>query len=194
MDYTKRENDRLEVWKDKKDYEGLYQASNLGRMRSLDRWVKSRNGSIKLCKGRILKPCTDKYGYLYVNLYKNGKKKFHLVHRLVAEAFLEIPEELKHLKGTRYLQVNHKDENKHNNNVENLEWCSAKYNTNFGTRTEKCSKKLSKPVLQYTLDGEFVREWESTNECGRNGFHQGAVAACCRGELKKYKDFIWKYK
>lgn len=199
MAYTERENDKLEFWKDKKDYEGLYEVSNFGRARSLDRWVKGKNGSMQFKKGRILKPAPTKDGYFRVGLYKNGKVKNFRVNRLVAEAFLEIPEELRHLKGTRYLQVNHKDENKLNNCVSNLEWCTNLYNHNYGTINERIAAKntngkLSKPVLQYDLEGNFVREWKSTAECDRNGYNHGAVAACCRGELKKYKDFIWKYK
>lgn len=194
MVHTERKNDRVEVWKDIKGYENLYQGSNLGRARSLDTYRKSKNGTVKFYRGRILKPGTNKDGYLQVNLYKNNKLKRFLIHRLVAEAFLEIPEELKHLKGTRYLQVNHKDENKLNNNVNNLEFCNCKYNINYGTAIERSSKKRSKPILQYTLDGQFVREWKSIRECGRNGFNQGHVAECCRGERKTHKGFIWKYK
>lgn len=194
MVHTERENDRLEIWKDIAGYENLYKTSNLGRARSLDTYRKSRNGTVRFCKGKILKPKTTKDGYLQVGLCKNGKRKIFYVHRLVAEAFLEIPEELKHLKGTHYLQVNHKDENKSNNNVENLEYCSAQYNTNYGTGIERRSKTQSKTVLQYDLEGNFIREWASTRECGRNGFNHGNVVSCCRGKLKKYKDFIWKYK
>lgn len=186
MVHTEGENNRIEIWKDYKDYEGLYQASNLGRMRSLDRWVKSKSGSVRFYKGRILKPYTDKDGYLLVGLWKNNKHKTYKVHRLVAETFLPNPDNLP--------QVNHKDENPLNNNVNNLEWCNSKYNCNFGTRIERISKRRSKTVLQYDLEGNFIKEWQSTRECGRNGYDQGNVAACCRGELKKYKDFIWKYK
>ena len=165
-----------EIWKDIKDYEGHYQVSNLGRVKS-----------IKFGKEIILKQHINiKGGYYYVCLLKNGKHKNYYVHRLVAEAFLPITDNLP--------QVNHKDENKLNNSVDNLEWCDAKYNINFGTCIERRSKKTSKPVLQYTLDGKFVKEWKSTMECGRNGYNQGNVAACCQGKLKKYKDFIWKYK
>lgn len=179
---------KKEFWRPVVGYEGLYEVSNFGRVKS-----------IKFGKERFLKLFTNHRGYLQVNLSKKGKVKKYFVHRLVAEAFLEIPEELKHLKGTHYLQVNHKDENKLNNNAENLEWCTSSYNVNYGSRTEKCSKKntngkLSKTVLQYDLEGNFVREWESTRECNRNGYNHGAVAACCRGKLKKHKDFIWKYK
>lgn len=163
-----------EIWKDKKDYEGHYQVSNCGRVKS-----------IKFGKEIILKPFTDDRGYYSVVLSKNGIVKKYSVHRLVAEAFIDNPDNLP--------QVNHKDENKSNNSVNNLEWCDAKYNNNFGTCIERRSKKKSKPVLQYTLDGEFVREWPSTMECGRNGFNQGNVVACCQGKLKKYKGFIWRY-
>ena len=175
-----------EYWKPVVGYEGLYMVSNWGRVKSFDRWVKSRNGSVRFCKGRILKPLTSSSGYLYVNLYKNNIKKEYLVHRLVAEAYIDKPD--------TSFQVNHRAENKLNNNVDNLEWCDAKYNINFGTCIERRSKKKSKPVLQYTLDGEFVREWPSTMECGRNGFNQGNIWMCCQGKLKKYKGFIWRYK
>lgn len=178
MVHTEREDDRVEVWKDIKDYEGFYQGSNWGRVKSLERIDCIGHHR----KERILKPKKDKYGYLQVNLWKNGKKKTFTVHRLVTEAFIPNPNNLP--------CINHKDECKTNNNVNNLEWCDNKYNNAYGTRTERCCK----PVLQYDLEGNFIREWKSTAECGRNGFKQGAVAACCRGELKKYKDFIWKYK
>ena len=159
-----------EIWKDKKDYEGHYQVSNFGRVKS-----------IKFGKERILKPLTNSSGYLCVNLYKNGIIKTYLVHRLVAEIFLPNP--------NNYKEVNHKDEDKSNNIVSNLEWCDRCYNNNYGTRTEKFSKK----VYQYTLDGQFVKEWPSTCECGRNGYSQSSVSACCRDELKTYKGFIWSY-
>lgn len=180
-----------EIWKDIKDFEGLYQGSNCGRAKSLDRYVKGKGHSLQFKKGRILKPMKDPNGYLKVNLCKDGKVKAFTVHRLVAEAFLPNPH--------NYPCVNHKDENKQNNNVSNLEWCSAQYNNTYGTRIERVAEKttngkLSKPVLQYTLDGVFVREWESIAECGRNGYNQGHVASCCRGKLKKHKDSIWRYK
>ena len=159
-----------EIWKDKKDYEGHYQVSNLGRVKS-----------IKFGKEIILKQHI-RGGYYSVVLSKNGILKIFKVHRLVAEVFLPNP--------NNYKEVNHKDENKANNVVTNLEWCDRKYNQNYGTRTEKCSKK----VYQYTLDGKFVKEWKSTAECGMNGYNYGNVAACCRGKLKTYKGFIWRYK
>lgn len=177
---------KKEYWKPVVGYEGLYEVSNWGRVKGLDRWVKSRWGSIRICKGRIMKSYTNKSGYLYVVLCKNNKHKTYKIHRLVAEAFLPNPDNLP--------QVNHRDENKLNNNAENLEWCSAKYNTNFGTAIKRRSLKKKKSVLQYTLDGEFVREWESVAECSRNGFSSGNICMCCRGERKTHKGFIWRYK
>ena len=176
---------------DKKDYEGLYQVSNLGRAKSLDRYVKGKGHSLKFKKGRILKPMKDNNGYLKVRLCNGEKSKTFNLHRLVAEAFIDNPDNLP--------QVNHKDENKANNVVTNLEWCDSRYNKNYGTRNKRISEKmtngkLSKTVLQYDLEGNFVKEWKSTMECDRNGFNQGAVVACCLGKLKKYKNFIWKYK
>ena len=182
MVHTEGENNRIEIWKDYKDYEGLYQASNLGIMRSLDRWVSSKNGSMQFIKGRILKLLNHNAGYLSANLWKNNKVKTYLVHRIIAEVFLPNP--------NNYKEVNHKDEDKTNNIVENLEWCDAKYNSNYGTRNER----LSKSVLQYDLEGNFIKEWKSTMECCRNGYNQGAVAACCQGKRKTHKGFIWKYK
>lgn len=171
-------NENEEIWKDIEEYEGLYQVSSLG--------------IVKNSKGRILKQGKSNKGYLKVNLCKEGKKKTFNIHRLVAQTFIPNPH--------NYPCVNHKDENPANNNVKNLEWCTVKYNNTYGTAIERRSKKLlnredqSKSVLQFTKDGEFVREWSSTAECERNGFDHSAVAKCCNGKLINYKGFIWKYK
>ena len=180
---------KKEIWKIINGYEN-YMISSFGRVKSLDRYVRGKNNSIYIKKGKLLKLYTDKDGYQTVMLYHNNKKKLLKVHRLVAEAFLDNPNNLS--------QVNHKDECKTNNIVSNLEWCDAKYNNNYGTAIERRSKTrtngiFSKKVYQYTLDGEFVREWLSTKECGRNRYNQGPVAACCRGERKTHKGFIWSY-
>ena len=127
-----------EIWKDIKGYENLYQVSNLGNVRVLDRHVNSGikyNNKVKR-KGQILKQFLKKNGYLQVVLSNNNTRKYIAVHRLVAETFLQNTHNLP--------QVNHKDENKLNNCVDNLEWCTAKYNCNYGTRTKRISKKLSK--------------------------------------------------
>ena len=111
----------MEIWKDVKGYEGLYQVSNLGRIKSL--------GNLQNRKEKLLK-INIRNGYCTTYLYKNNKKKSFLCHRLVAEAFISNPDNLP--------QVNHKDENKLNNCVENLEWCTAKYNVNYSS---------AKPIL-----------------------------------------------
>lgn len=126
-----------EIWKDIPDYEGLYQASNFGRVRSVDRYIKQYNGynySTRIYKGRILKCNIGNSGYLKVILQKKGKRRTYNVHRLVANTFI--------LNPNNYPQINHKDENKLNNNINNLEWCTSTYNINFGNRNIKVSNKL----------------------------------------------------
>lgn len=180
---------KKEIWKPVVGYEGLYEVSNWGRVKSLKRLVKSPRG-YRTVSEKILKIWKNNKGYLYVVLCKNGIIKTCYVHRLVAEAFIDNPDNLP--------CVNHKDENPQNNVVSNLEFCDRKYNCNYGTRNKRISEKmtngkLSKPVIQYTLDGNLIREWASVMECGRNGFNQGAVSACCLGYLKFYKGYIWRY-
>ena len=186
MVHTEGENNRIEIWKDYKDYEGLYQASNLGRLRSLDRWVKSKSGSVRLCKGKILKLYTDKYGYLKVGLSKNNKVKNYLVHRIIAETFLPNTDNLP--------CVNHKDEDKTNNSVDNLEYCSVLYNNTYGTRLQKVSEKMrnrkewSKPIDVYDLNMNFIETLPSIEECGRKyNVSTGNVRHCCNGGYKDNK-------
>ena len=171
-----------------------FEVSNWGRIMSLN---YRRTG-----KPGLMNPGEMSSGYLRVKLWKNGKYKMCLVHRLVAQTFLPNPE----IKP----EVNHKDEDKTNNFVflnedgsvdkekSNLEWSTPKENSNHGTRNERISDantngKKSKKVLQFTLNGEFIREWPSTMECERNGFYSSVVCRCCRGERKTYKGFRWMY-
>ena len=173
----------MEIWKDIKGYEGLYQVSNEGRVKSLN---FRRKGVEK-----VLKPRKVTKGYLQVALWKNRKRKDQMVHRLVGEAFIPNPDNLP--------QINHKNEDKTLNTVENLEWCTNEYNHNYGTRNIRAgvglNKNSSKIVYQYTLDGELVKVFPSTMECGRNGYKQGSVAACCRGKYgcKTHKGYRWSY-
>lgn len=164
-----------EIWKDVVGYEGLYKVSDKGRVKSL-----------KFGKVKILKPVRDTCGYLRVNLCKNGLKKTYYVHHLTAQSFIPNPNNLP--------EINHRDEDKTNNKVENLEWCTAKYNANFGTRNQRQAEKVSKPVLQFTKSGEFVKGWKSATDVERNlGYSQGNISACCLGKRKSANGFIWKY-
>lgn len=117
-----------EIWKDIKGYEGLYQISNLGNVKSLPKYAgKSKR------KERLITAHPDKDGYLRVHLCKNGIMSYKGVHKLIAEAFIP--------NINNYNQVNHKDENKTNNCIDNLEWCDCKYNINYGTRTDRATYK-----------------------------------------------------
>ena len=158
--------------------------------KKINKYEISSEGRVRL-KGKLKHFHISHNGYYKVSF--NGKPKF--VHRLVAEAFLEIPEELRHLEGTPYLQVNHKDENKLNNSVDNLEWCDAKYNCNYGTRNERKAKSRQIPILQYTLNGEFVREWESAKQAEREGgFSSAHICNVLKGKRPHHKNFKWIYK
>ena len=160
-----------EVWKDMVGYEGLYKVSDKGNIYSVER--KDSRG--QKCGGRMLKPRYDKDGYLIVTLYKNGAEKKKRVHRLVTEVFIPNPNGLP--------QVNHKDEIKDNNNVENLEWCTSAYNVNLGTRNERVSKK----VRAINVETGEVLTFNSTAEAGRKGFNSGAVSSASRGAYKDSK-------
>ena len=167
-----------EIWLPVVGYEGLYEVSNLGRVRSLN---YKRTG-----ERRVLIQRENNVGYLLVNLWQNGKGKTVLVHRIVAEAFIP--------NWFSDPCINHRDENPKNNFVDNLEWCDHKYNTNYGTCIKRRSEKLSKPILQLTKTGEIVREWNSIMEASRNGFDQSDIWLCCNGKYKQHKGYIWRYK
>lgn len=134
-----------------------------------------------------LKQRKIKGGYLRVMLTINNKPKQYLVHRLVALAFIQ--------NTNNYKEINHKNEDKTDNRVENLEWCDRSYNNNYGNRLTKFANSISKSVIQYTLDGVFVREWKSIAEIGREkGYDTSYISKCCRGIYKTSHNFIWKYK
>ena len=177
--------DNMEVWKDvyfvedgvEWDYRGLYQVSNLGRVKSLD---YNHTG-----KERMLKEEKDACGYLKVNLYKNGKRKHFKIHRLVAHLFCN-----GYFDGAC---VNHKDENKENNRADNLEWCTYEHNNNYGTRNEKVSKTLSKKVIGYSLTETKVIVLQSAKQGEKFGFNRRTISACCNGKRKSHKGYIWRY-
>lgn len=183
-----------EIWKAVNGYEGWYEVSNFGNVRSVDRVIINSDGVKRLWKGKILKPIKDRYGYLVLNLYKNSKIKKITVHRLVAQAFI--------LNSDNMPEVNHKDEDKTNNHVGNLEWCTRLYNLTYGTRIQRGaekrlnSPKFSKSVLQLDIStGRVIAEYPSAREAARKlNIYQGNISACCRGICKTYKGFKWKYK
>lgn len=166
-----------EIWKDVKNYEGLYQVSNFGKIKSLPRRGTQTNTE------KILKVNYTYNGYERVSLNKNNKNKRYLVHRLVAETFIPNP--------NNYPQVNHKDKNKINNNVSNLEWCTPSYNINYGKR----NNNLNKEVWQYDLQGKFIKKWKSTMEIQRTlGFKNQNISFACLGEKHTSHGYIWKYR
>ena len=179
-----------EVWKDIPEYEGLYQVSNTGKVRRLN-----YRGSGKT---KLLKQSTDK-GYKRIVLSKNGKKKNHWVHRLVAIVFISNP--------NNYKEVNHKDENPSNNNVKNLEWCTREYNNNYGTRNKRASEShkgkckgkdhpKSKPILMYDKEGNFIRQFDcisDTNEYFSKKNAYKNVNSCLTGKNKTAYGYVFAY-
>lgn len=180
-----------EIWRDIKDYEGLYQVSNLGRVRSVDRYRKQKGNSVAFIKGKILKQEFKKNSeYLRVVLVKNSVYKHFSVHRLVAEAFIPNPH--------NYPTVDHINRIKTDNRAENLRW--APYELQAKNRiipSQKNRKDQSKPVLQYTLDMVFVKEYPSIGEASRQtGINKANISACCKGKYgcKSAGGYIWRYK
>ena len=158
----------IEELKDIKDYEGLYAITRDGRVWS----YKSK----KFLKPRLVR------GYHQVDLYKDKKVKSYLIHRLVAEAFIPNPENKQ--------QVNHLDEDKSNNCVDNLEWCDAKYNTNYGTRNERAAKKLSIPIYCEELNKIFDGARQAARELGLDNSN---IIKCCKGKYKTTGGYHFRY-
>jgi len=172
-----------EIWKDIKGYEGLYQVSNMGRVKSLERTLINMNGQKRHWKERILKQRPTRNGYLQVDLCNiSCTRKTLSVHRLVCEAFHENPKNKP--------CVNHIDENKANNVVSNLEWCTVKENCNHGTR----NARMAKSVGQYTRDGKLVKVWQSIMEVERQlGFAHSHISKVALGKAKTAYGYVWKY-
>ena len=187
-----------EIWKDVVGTDGAYSVSNLGRVRSNERqcstWLSKRGKeSSRLVKSHICKQNVVMFYFKVSISYPNGQKKAVNVHRLVAEAFIS---NIYHQKC-----INHKDENKLNNRVDNLEFCDYAYNNNYGTRNARISKtqrnapSKSKRILQMSLCGDPIKKWDSICEAGRAGFDRKRISRCCRN-MAHYNTcggFKWKY-
>ena len=159
-----------EVWKDVPDYEGIYQVSNFGRVKSKRKILKAINGE-----------------YLKVGLSKNGVQKTLTIHRLVAQAFID--------NRNDYNFVNHKDENKHNNNSNNLEWCNNLYNVNYGKRNEKISKSQSKyKIIQKDKNNNIIKIWNSIWDLKHNTTYETTnIRKCCKKQYKYAYGYKWEY-
>lgn len=189
-----------EIWKDIKEYEGLYQISNFGNVRSVDRVVRCNTGYANI-KGKLLKPTLTKKGYYKASLSKNSKEKKFFIHRLVALHFLENPFNKE--------QINHIDGNKINNRYDNLEFCTNYENYVHAKRTGlidknvriqqaiKMGEKNRKPIAQFTKDGKFVKEYISIIEASRQtGLSHQNISNCLSPNQKKSKSaggYVWKY-
>ena len=187
-----------EIWKDIPGYEGLYQASNTGKIKSNDRLIvvppnrKSILGFSYVRKGRLMRQQISNCGYLRVLLYdRNSNHRYRQVHQLIASAFISNPNE--------YKCVNHKDENKVNNNADNLEWCTHKYNTNYGTSIKRRSEKQKytnsrrTPVAKYDDFGNIICKYISMREAARlNNLHQSNIYKSCNGNIKS-GGYHWRY-
>lgn len=158
-----------------KDYENLYEVSNYGRIKSVKR-------------GIIIKQRKDKRGYCILDLHKNNKQKTQKVHRLVAQAFIP--------NYNNYPCINHKDENKENNCIDNLEWCTIKYNNNYGTSRKRAAKKMGKKINQYDLQDNLIKTWCSMIEASRKlNIDRRSIFHCCKGykHCKSAGGYKWQY-
>ena len=168
-----------EIWKDIKGYEGKYQVSSLGNIKSLERIRKGKSGSNVYVPEKLLKCKNDKDGYkecaLCIGTHK--KAKYYKVHRLVAEAFLPNP--------NNYPIINHRNEIKSDNRVENLEWCTNEYN---------CRYSFAKPIIQFSINNEFIRKWDCIVDAKNNLQIKGSeISKCCSGKYKTVKGYKWGY-
>lgn len=181
-----------EVWKDIEGYEGIYQVSNLGRVRSLDRYTEQVG--LQGCtferfrRGTIIKQEPNKRGYLTVGLYDASvhKKRRLYVHRLVAMAFVQ-----GYKAGT---EVNHIDEDVTNNRADNLEWITQIENLRYGTRGQRVNKNRFKSVQQYDTEGHLIATFKSMNDAEREtGIYRNSIKLCCQGKTKTAGGYRWRY-
>lgn len=173
-----------EIWKDIKGYEGLYQISNLGNVKSLEKIINDKKNRKYIKKERIMKPMINNSGYYELILKKEGKSKHYRVHRLVADAFIKNPK--------NFPIINHKDHNKLNNKFDNLEWCTQKYNVNYDFDRKTFPKKVK--IKQYDLNMNYIKTFNSMKEIETEyEVSRTTIRFCCLGRNKTCKGFIWRY-
>ena len=177
-----------EVWKDVPNYEGIYKASNFGRIKMVKRTLTDSLGKKINKKEHILKPRTGNRYYM-IALYKNGKREDLLLHRVIAQTFIPNPENKPF--------VNHKDENCFNNCSDNLMWCTQKENMNWGTINERMSKnsKSKRKVNQYDMNGNFIKQWDCMTDFYKSkGLKlKTGIIECCKGRRQSHMGYKWKY-
>lgn len=185
--FEQGETTKMEEWKDIKGYEGLYQVSNLGRVRSVDHYANISNGNKRFVKGRILKQWKNCNGYMCIKIWNKDKRKSFVVHRLVAIAFIENPHRLP--------DINHKDEVKQNNVVANLEWCNHSYNALYGSCQDRLRKYKQKQVDMINIEtGKVIKTFESMKKAGAElNIHKEQISSVCRGLRKTAGGYFWRY-
>lgn len=171
-----------EVWADVKGYEGSYQVSNASNVRSVTRTIVYNDGRQYIYPSKIMTQLKTVKGYYTVNLTLHNKTKRCYVHRLVAEAFIPNPENKP--------QVNHKDTNKSNNDISNLEWCTNEENIRHAYNNNLIPNR--RPVLQYDLEGHFIRRWNSITEVKKE-LNINHISDVCNGKRNKCGGYVWRY-
>lgn len=173
-----------EEWRAVAGFEGRYEVSNFGRVKSLKRMRNGKHGAPTPIPERIMKPSFDRHGYLKVCLRNDHGATNHSVHQLVAKAFIPNP--------NGYQQINHIDEDKTNNHFANLEWCTPKYNSTYGTRLERCGKSRSKPVVG--TNDDVVMHFDSARQASRVlGIDASSITAVCKGRAHTAGGYKWRY-
>lgn len=167
-------------------YEDSYAINKNGTVLSIERFVPDSGRGGRIYKERILRQRKDKDGYMKVTLSKNGKLKEWMVHRLVALTFISNPK--------NYPCINHKGENKENNYVDNLEWCTVQYNNIYSDRVSRVANKRKKKIAKYDLNGNLICIYNSIKDAilDISGYKSNLIR-CCKGKANSYKNYIWKY-